>query len=68
MAISLLRRIRDLTLRFAASNVVLGERIAERLRNAVCQGSGYRLSQIGPTESKSTLWSAEQRFRKESNL
>ncbi len=37
-AMSLLRRIRDLTLRFAASNVVLGERMAGRIRKGGVPG------------------------------
>ena len=38
---AMLQRIRDLTLRFAASNVALGERMAERLRK--CRVPGERI-------------------------
>ena len=68
-AISLLRRIRDLTLRFAASNVVIGERMAERIRK--CRVPGERITIIANWADGKQIHPVERRsnaLRKEWNL
>ena len=68
-AISLLRRLRDLTLRFAASNVVIGERMAERIRE--CRVPGERITIIPNWANGKQIRPVERRrnaLRKEWNL